>query len=82
MGSGWSPVPRIAADRDWEFRFVGDFQNAGRAWQKKGQPVPVRVHDFLIPEQGKAIPHSVYDLTRDEGFHGDWNYTIRPRRRL
>jgi hypothetical protein len=32
---------------------------------------------------GKAIPHGVYDLYRDElpRFHGDRNYTIRPRHR-
>jgi hypothetical protein len=26
------------------------------------------VHDFLIPEQGKAIPYGVYDLHRNEGW--------------
>src|SRR3989339_711366 len=34
----------------------------------KGNPEPVRVHDFLIPEQGKAIPYGVYDLQRNEGW--------------
>jgi Rhodopirellula transposase DDE domain len=29
---------------------VGDFKNAGREYRPKGQPEPVRVHDFLIPE--------------------------------
>ena len=33
---------------------VGDFKNAGRQWRPKGRPEPVRVHDFLIPEKGKA----------------------------
>jgi hypothetical protein len=28
----------------------------------------VRVHDFLIPAQGKAIPYGVYDLSRNEGW--------------
>lgn len=28
----------------------------------------MRVHDFIIPEQGKAIPYGVYDLSRDEGW--------------
>jgi len=28
----------------------------------------VRVHDFVIPAQGKAIPHGVYDLRRNEGW--------------
>jgi Rhodopirellula transposase DDE domain len=28
----------------------------------------VRVHDFIIPEKGKAITHGVYDLTRNTGW--------------
>jgi hypothetical protein len=47
---------------------VGDFKNSGREWRRKGNPEPVRVHDFLIPEQGKAIPYGVYDLNRNEGW--------------
>ncbi len=47
---------------------VGDFKNAGRQWRPNGQPVPVRVHDFLIPARGKAIPYGVYDLTRNAGW--------------
>src|SRR5437867_9006100 len=46
---------------------VGDFKNAGRQWRPTGQPEPVRVHDFLIPDRGKAIPYGVYDLTRNAG---------------
>ena len=47
---------------------VGDFKNAGRQWRPKGQPERVRVHDFLIPTRGKAIPYGVYDLTRNAGW--------------
>jgi transposase len=47
---------------------VGDFKNTGRTWHPKGDPEPVRVHDFMIPEQGKAIPYGVYDLTRNAGW--------------
>ena len=47
---------------------VGDFKNPGQDWRPKGSPERVRMHDFLIPEQGKAIPYGVYDLTRDEGW--------------
>src|SRR6266852_7012614 len=47
---------------------VGDFKNAGRQWRTKGQPAPVRVHDFLIPARGKAVPYGVYDLTRNAGW--------------
>jgi hypothetical protein len=49
---------------------VGDFKNAGREWQPKGQPEPVRVHDFEIrePDKGKVAPYGVYDLGRNVGW--------------
>ena len=47
---------------------IGKFKNAGREWRPKGTPEIVRVHDFIIPEQGKAIPYGVYDLHRNEGW--------------
>src|SRR5712671_6558482 len=41
---------------------VGDFKNAGREWELKGQPEEVRVHDFEIrePDKGKVAPYGVY----------------------
>src|SRR5271155_2256015 len=47
---------------------VGDFKNAGREWQRKGEPEPVRVHDFIDKELGKVIPYGVYDTARDEAW--------------
>jgi Rhodopirellula transposase DDE domain len=49
---------------------VGDFKNAGREWQAKGDPEPVRVHDFEIrePDKGKVAPYGVYDLGRNVGW--------------
>ena len=47
---------------------VGDFKNAGREWRPKGEPVPVRVHDFKDKELGKAIPYGIYDLADDTGW--------------
>jgi hypothetical protein len=49
---------------------VGNFKNAGREWRPKGNPETVKVHDFLVPEQGKAIPYGVYDLTHNAGYVG------------
>jgi hypothetical protein len=49
---------------------VGNFKNAGREWRPKGSPEIVKVHDFLIKENGKAIPYGVYDLTRNAGWVG------------
>jgi len=59
--------PAISVDTKKK-ELVGDFKNPGREWRPKGKPEPVRVHDFLIPDQGKAIPYGVYDLRRDEGW--------------
>jgi len=59
--------PAISVDTKKK-ELVGDFKNAGREWAPKGQAEPVRVHDFLIPAQGKAIPYGGYDLSRDEGW--------------
>jgi hypothetical protein len=47
---------------------VGDFKNGGRELRPKGLPEPVRVHDFIIPELGKAVPYGVYDITANEGW--------------
>jgi len=47
---------------------VGDFKNGGRELRPKGQPEPVRVHDFVIPEFGKAVPYGVYDLAANAGW--------------
>ena len=38
---------------------VGDFKNAGREWRSEGKPEQVRVHDFVIPELGRAAPYRV-----------------------
>ena len=59
--------PAISVDAKKK-ELVGDFKNPGREWRPKGTPERVRVHDFIIPEQGKAIPYGIYDLTRDEGW--------------
>jgi transposase len=59
--------PAISVDTKKK-ELVGDFKNSGREWRPKGNPEPVRVHDFLIPGQGKAIPYGIYDLQRNEGW--------------
>ncbi len=47
---------------------VGDFKNNGRAYRPKAEPEHVRVHDFIIPELGRAIPYGVYDVSKNEGW--------------
>ena len=47
---------------------LGDFKNGGREWQPQGAPEPVRVHDFVDAERGKAIPYGVYEPARNTGW--------------
>jgi Rhodopirellula transposase DDE domain len=49
-------------------QLVGDFKNGGRELRPKGKPEPVRVHDFAIPELGKAVPYGIYDVSANAGF--------------
>lgn len=64
-----SGQPAISVDTKKK-ELVGEFKNPGREWRPTGEPQRVRVHDFIIPEQGKAIPYGVYDLTRNAGWVG------------
>ena len=59
--------PAISVDTKKK-ELVGDFKNAGRTWRRQGQPEAVRVHDFLDPVLGKAIPYGVYDLANNQGW--------------
>jgi hypothetical protein len=47
---------------------IGDFKNNGRELRPKGDPEKVRVHDFAIPELGRAAPYGVYDVTQNAGW--------------
>lgn len=47
---------------------IGDFKNGGKELRPKGNPEKVRVHDFIIPELGKASPYGVYDMTCNSGW--------------
>ncbi len=47
---------------------VGDFKNNGKELRPKGDPAKVRVHDFAIPELGRAAPYGVYDIGSNTGW--------------
>jgi hypothetical protein len=47
---------------------VGEYDNGGVEYQPEGEPVRVNVHDFVDPEQGRAIPYGIYDETNNEGW--------------
>src|SRR5271157_3987901 len=59
--------PAISVDTKKK-ELVGDFRNAGRQWRPKGSPEEVRVHDFIIPELGRAVPYGVYDIADNAGW--------------
>jgi hypothetical protein len=59
--------PAISVDTKKK-ELVGDVKNGGREWRPKGQPEPVRVHDFPIPELGKAVPYGIYDIADNAGW--------------
>jgi hypothetical protein len=59
--------PAISVDTKKK-ELVGDFKNGGREYHPKGQPEPVRVHDFVIPELGRAAPYGVYDIAHNTGW--------------
>ena len=59
--------PAISVDTKKK-ELVGDFKNGGREYRPKGQPEPVRVHDFVIPELGRAAPYGVYDIASNAGW--------------
>jgi hypothetical protein len=59
--------PAISVDTKKK-ELVGDFKNAGRELRPTGQPEPVRVHDFRIPELGRAVPYGVYDIAGNTGW--------------
>jgi hypothetical protein len=59
--------PAISVDTKKK-ELVGDFKNAGRELRPKGHPEPVRVHDFKIPELGRASPYGVYDIAGNTGW--------------
>jgi transposase len=47
---------------------VGEFKNGGRELRPKGDPMKVRVHDFIDKQLGRATPYGIYDIGRNSGW--------------
>lgn len=45
---------------------LGKLKNAGRTYQKKGNPKKVKTHDFPDKKLGKAVPYGIYDIGVNE----------------
>ena len=57
--------PAISVDAKKK-EVLGALKNGGRTYRPKGDPVPVKTHDFPDPALGKAVPYGVYDIRRNE----------------
>jgi Rhodopirellula transposase DDE domain len=62
-----SGLPVVSVDTKKK-ELVGEYANGGREWQPKGVPVKVKVHDFVDPVIGKAVPYGVLDVGRNQGW--------------
>ena len=47
---------------------VGDFKNGGQELRPKASPQEVRIHDFVDPKLGRAVPYGVYDIANNTGW--------------
>ena len=47
---------------------MGAYKNAGQEWLPSGEPVKVKVHDFIDNELGRANPYGVYDIGADQAW--------------
>ena len=59
--------PAVSVDTK-KRELVGPFKNGGRELRATGDPVDVKVHDFLDETQGRATPYGVFDLERNEAW--------------
>jgi len=53
--------PAISVDTKKK-EVLGNLKNAGKTYRPKGNPLPVKTHDFPDPQLGKAVPYGVYDI--------------------
>jgi len=61
------PVVSVDAKKK---ELVGEFKNVGKEWRPKGEPVDVKVYDFVdaAADKGRVTPYGVYDLAANEGW--------------
>jgi len=62
-----SDDPVISVDTKKK-ELIGNFKNPGREWNPKGVPEAVKVHDFIDPKLGRAVPYGVYDIGDNKGW--------------
>ncbi|NEN99125.1 MAG: ISAzo13 family transposase [Moorea sp. SIO3I7] len=47
---------------------IGNYKNEGKEWERKKEPVKVKMHDFADPNLGKVIPYGIYDVSNNQGW--------------
>lgn len=47
---------------------IGNYKNNGTDYRPKGDPLKVKVYDFVDKDLGKVAPYGVYDITANEGW--------------
>src|SRR3989304_515831 len=60
-------APVISVDTKKK-ELVGQYANKGRRWHPSGKPEQVKIHDFIDPEEPKAIPYGIYDVAKNLGW--------------
>ena len=60
-------LPVISVDTKNK-ELIGEYENKGKRWRRKGSPVEVNGHDFPSPEVPRAFPYGIYDLGQNTGF--------------
>jgi len=63
----WCGWPTLSIDAKKKEN-IGDFRPVGKEYRPKGQPLPVRVYDFVDRHLGKVTPYGIYDIGRNHGF--------------
>ena len=60
-------LPVISVDTKKK-ELVGRYNNKGQKWHKSGKPEQVKIHDFIDPDEPKAIPYGIYDVAKNQGW--------------
>jgi Rhodopirellula transposase DDE domain len=47
---------------------IGEYHRPGRTWQRRGQPLRVRDHDFADEDTARICPYGIYDIAANTGF--------------
>ena len=60
-------LPVISVDTKKK-ELIGLYNNEGKEWTPKENPIEVNAYDFIDTEKGKAIPYGVYDESLNLGW--------------